>query len=81
VILVTIWTIILIVFITAVIIFMVWAKRIINRINRLLDQGEDVAHGISTFGKAAASGIGAMFLNVAGNQIRKTVGKSSKKRR
>lgn len=71
VVLVIIWTLIFVVVAVGMFILLLGLKRALDKINRILDQGEDVAKGIGAVGKAAAGGLAGLLIEKAGNRLKK----------
>jgi uncharacterized protein YoxC len=74
--LVIIWTLIFVVVAIAMVILLVGLKRALDKINKILDQGEDMARGLGAVGKATAGGLAGLLVKAAGDRLKN----SSKKR-
>ena len=77
VILVSLWTLIFIIITVALIILILWFRSALNKINRILDQGENVARGIGSISSSSVGGMIGLLLQAI---IDKTKKNRSKKR-
>ncbi len=75
--LVVIWTLMFALLAVAMVVLLLGLKRALDKINNILSQGEEMAHGLGAIGKVTASGIGGLLLKAVGDRVRKN---SSKKR-
>ena len=74
--LVIIWTLIFVVVAIAMVVLLLGLKRALDKINRILDQGEDMARGLGAVGKVTASGLSGLLMKAVGDRL----GKGSSKK-
>jgi hypothetical protein len=75
--LVIIWTLIFVVVAIAMVVLLLGLKRALDKINRILDQGEDMARGLGAVGKVTASGLSGLLMKAVGDKLRKNSSKKS----
>lgn len=86
VILVSIWSLIFLVMAIAMVILLIWLKKALDKVNRILEQGEEVANGIGAIGKVATTGAVGLLLREGVHQMKrvivkkKSTGKKAEKR-
>lgn len=81
VVLVSLWTIIFIIITIALVVLIFWVKSMLNKVNRILDHGEDVARGIGAMSRSGLTGIGGLLVRAAGDRLKKNIRKKTSKNR
>lgn len=77
VVLVSIWSAIFLVIAIAVIIMVREIKKGLEKLNKILDQAENVAEGFGTVGKMAGAGLSGLLMKAGVEAFKKAVGRAT----
>ena len=77
--LVSLWSLVFIIIAIALVLLLKGINRAMGKLNRILDQGEDMASGLGALSKVASAGVAGLLIKAGASGVKKALGKGLKR--